>query len=262
MTNSVYRSSWVRSILAANIVLFSASCGCSQGPRHDAHLVIEEGETHTTAECALSAHARAPGDGHGEYSPILPPRYVHWRFLGAKGGGDEYEIDVTIEKENGEKLRKSATVAYYGKAVPVVEIGSIKVRIEPPEPGSEERRIDKAIADCSEAIRLNPKDAYAYLGRGLAYRRKGDPSRAIGDFTEAISLNPKLAEAYCSRGKTRDIEREPDNVIADFTAAIRLNPKYSEAYVSRGVAYKKRGDDAKAKKDFDQAKKLVEAHSP
>ena len=51
---------------------------------------------------------------------------------------------------------------------------------------------DKAIADFTEAIRLNPNDAEAYYSRGCEYFEKGDHDRAIADFTEAIRLNPKL----------------------------------------------------------------------
>ena len=50
---------------------------------------------------------------------------------------------------------------------------------------------DKAIADFTEAIRLDPKYAEAYCNRGCAYRNKGDYDKAIADFTEAIRLNPK-----------------------------------------------------------------------
>ena len=59
---------------------------------------------------------------------------------------------------------------------------------------------DKAIADCSEAIRLNPKLAVVYGYRGFAYDSKGDYDNAIADYTEAIRLDSKLAVAYYSRG--------------------------------------------------------------
>src|SRR5437588_5235019 len=39
--------------------------------------------------------------------------------------------------------------------------------------------LDRAIADFSEAIRLDPKDAATYNGRGLAYEAKGETDRAI-----------------------------------------------------------------------------------
>jgi tetratricopeptide (TPR) repeat protein len=49
---------------------------------------------------------------------------------------------------------------------------------------------DRAIADLTEAIRLDPKYVWAYASRGEAYRMKGDYDRAIADLTEAIRLDP------------------------------------------------------------------------
>ena len=50
---------------------------------------------------------------------------------------------------------------------------------------------DAAIADFSEAIRLDPSYANAFYARGLVYQAKGDVDRAIGDFNEAIRLGKK-----------------------------------------------------------------------
>ena len=47
---------------------------------------------------------------------------------------------------------------------------------------------DKAIADYTEAIRLEPENAQAYHGRGSAYEAKGDHKRAEADFAEAKKL--------------------------------------------------------------------------
>ena len=52
---------------------------------------------------------------------------------------------------------------------------------------------DKAIADFTEAIRLDPKDADAYCNRARAYYSKGEYDKAIADYSEAIRLNPKYA---------------------------------------------------------------------
>jgi len=47
---------------------------------------------------------------------------------------------------------------------------------------------DKAIADSTEAIRLDPTLAGAYNNRGLAYAEKGDFDKAVSDYSEAIRL--------------------------------------------------------------------------
>ena len=50
---------------------------------------------------------------------------------------------------------------------------------------------DKAIADFSAAIRLNPKDAQAYQNRGVAYEKKGEKAKAEEDFAQAKNLGDK-----------------------------------------------------------------------
>ena len=79
---------------------------------------------------------------------------------------------------------------------------------------------------------------------------KGDTDRAIADYTEAIRLDPKLANAYNNRGTAYRDKGDTDRAIADFTEAIRLDPKYANAYVNRGLAYEKLADFARARSDF------------
>jgi hypothetical protein len=56
------------------------------------------------------------------------------------------------------------------------------------------------LTDCSEAIRLEPKNQTAFVNRCAAWNRRGDPERAIKDCSEAININPKFALAYMNRG--------------------------------------------------------------
>ena len=51
---------------------------------------------------------------------------------------------------------------------------------------------DWAIADYTQAIRLDPKFANAYNGRGNVYQAKGDAARANADFARARQLDPNL----------------------------------------------------------------------
>ena len=101
---------------------------------------------------------------------------------------------------------------------------------------------DKAIADYTEAIRLDPKDSVAHCDRGRAYGSKGEYDKAIADCTEAIRLDPKYADAYCSRGCAYGRKGGYDKEIADCTEAIRLNPKDAVAYYNRGYAYGYNGE--------------------
>ena len=92
---------------------------------------------------------------------------------------------------------------------------------------------DRAIADHTRAIELDPKYVSAYNNRGFAYGSKGDYNRAIADYTRAIELDPNYALAYDNRGATYkyNVKGDYDRAIADFTKAIELDPKDESARI-------------------------------
>ncbi len=116
--------------------------------------------------------------------------------------------------------------------------------------------LDSAIANFSEAIRLDPKLVTAYNARGLAYRGKGNYDKAIADFSDAIRLDPKSATAYSGRAGAYHAKRNYDKAIADFSEAVRLDPKSATAYSGRADAYAYKGDPDKAIRDSLEAIRL------
>src|SRR5207253_1065335 len=83
---------------------------------------------------------------------------------------------------------------------------------------------DDAIADYTEAIRLDPVSAKAYNNRGIAYQQKGDNARALADFSQAIRVAPDYHRALASRAKAYEITGDTDRALADLGEAIRLQP--------------------------------------
>jgi tetratricopeptide (TPR) repeat protein len=113
---------------------------------------------------------------------------------------------------------------------------------------------DRAIADHSEAIRLDPTWAGAYSNRGRAYREKGEDRRAIADLTEAIRLDPRLAVAYYNRGRAYSNAGDSDRAMADFSEAIRLDPTSSPfPYLWRGRLFRGAGELDRAITEFTEA---------
>jgi len=88
--------------------------------------------------------------------------------------------------------------------------------------GKQER--DKAIADCNEAIRLNPNHAIAFNNRGNTYNAKGRYDRAIEDLNQAIRLNPNQAMAFYNRGVSWERKNELQSALADFKKFSELAP--------------------------------------
>jgi tetratricopeptide (TPR) repeat protein len=112
---------------------------------------------------------------------------------------------------------------------------------------------DRAIADASQAIRLDPRFAYAYNTRGLNYYEKKDYDHAIADYDRAIALDPKNKFTYNNRGNAHDARGDTDRAIADYDQAIALDPKYEVAYNNRGLSYYKKKNYDHAIADFSKA---------
>src|SRR5262245_58247121 len=123
------------------------------------------------------------------------------------------------------------------------------------------RDYERAIADYSEAIRLVPANAPAFLGRGNAYASKGDRDRAIADYSEAIRLDSKYAFAFNNRGVAYKNKGDYDRAISDYSEAIRLDPKLAFAFSNRGYAYLNKGDRDRAITDLDEAIRLDPKHT-
>jgi Tfp pilus assembly protein PilF len=105
-----------------------------------------------------------------------------------------------------------------------------------------------AIAEYTEAIRLDPNNATAYFSRGQVYRiLAGEYAwpqmtrrmclQAIADYDEAIRLVPNYPAAYLGRVNAFAAMRQSDRAIAEYTEAIRLDPSNALAYCARATAY-------------------------
>jgi tetratricopeptide (TPR) repeat protein len=151
----------------------------------------------------------------------------------------------------------------------------------------EKGKLDQAIADDTEVIRLNPREYMAYNNRGFAYQRKKDLDRAIADYSQAIQYVPEMtvarfnrAEAYSEQGRyapavddlTEVIRREPKNAVAwnnrcyfraiageledalaDCNQSLTLQPDVPETLDSRGFTYLKMKKYQLAITDYDAA---------
>ncbi len=151
-------------------------------------------------------------------------------------------------------------------------------------------RIDRAIDDYNQAIRLRPDLADAYNNRGLAWRLKGDAARALRDFDETLRLNPGDVDALYNRGlalgdlKQYDralaafgslLQRRPgdlgilearavvllhlarfDAAIADYDLVLKASPNIASALFGRGFARRAAGDPVRGNADIAAANSI------
>lgn len=121
--------------------------------------------------------------------------------------------------------------------------------------------LDRALAEFSEAIKLDPKYAEAWFNRGKVYRAKGDLDHAVADYDEAIRLEPSALRLN-NRGLAYSDKGDFDRAIADYTEALRLDAKYDPAFYNRGLAYSDKGDFTRAIADYTEAIRLDSKYAP
>jgi tetratricopeptide (TPR) repeat protein len=66
--------------------------------------------------------------------------------------------------------------------------------------------------------------AWAYEGRGTALMQSGKMDKAIADFTRAIELDPEIVWAYYNRGLARVYIGNESDAQKDFSECLKLRP--------------------------------------
>jgi tetratricopeptide (TPR) repeat protein len=92
---------------------------------------------------------------------------------------------------------------------------------------------DEAIAGCTAAIQSGKLSgiglAIAFYGRGFEFQMQKNATRAIADFTEAIRINPQEAAAFNARGKALRRVGKAAEGDADIAKACSLDSAYCES---------------------------------
>ncbi len=117
--------------------------------------------------------------------------------------------------------------------------------------------LDKAFVDLAESIRLDPNSDSAYYNRGLLHNRRGEFSDALKDFDEAVRCSPERADRLVARGLCYFAMNDFDRALASFDGAIATEPSNPIGYVARSNFYARRGNADKQQRDYQQALSLT-----
>jgi tetratricopeptide (TPR) repeat protein len=105
---------------------------------------------------------------------------------------------------------------------------------------------EQAIKSCTEIIEsaqeTPQRRAIAYFWRATAWRYRGNLQRAIADYTEVIRLDPKYLGAYGWRSVLLVEIGDYDGAVANYTDAIKFFPDEDNLFGSRGYTHFYRGD--------------------
>ncbi|MGB3760567.1 MAG: tetratricopeptide repeat protein [Rivularia sp. (in: cyanobacteria)] len=116
-----------------------------------------------------------------------------------------------------------------------------------------------AITDLNQAIRINPKYAFAYYRRAEARQNTGERDKAIEDLKKAAELfsaQGYKGDAFRSKGSMLYLQNNYPGAIAAYSQAIQLNPKDIDAYNERGNVRVQSGDLKGAIADYNKSLSL------
>lgn len=111
----------------------------------------------------------------------------------------------------------------------------------------------EAIRDFSAALKQDPKNFLARNNRALAYIATRDWKAARSDLQDALQQVPDYPEALNNRGVVHQKMGLHDEAVKDFTAALKVDPRYTDALGNRAYTYRLQGDFSRAIADLEKA---------
>jgi Flp pilus assembly protein TadD len=97
-------------------------------------------------------------------------------------------------------------------------------------------RLEDAVAQFREAIRLDPANAEAHARAGTALAQLGRNDEAYGQFAEAIRIDPRQPDTQCDWGTALAAQARYREAASHFAEAIRLAPTHARAHFSLAAA--------------------------
>jgi len=102
-------------------------------------------------------------------------------------------------------------------------------------------KMDEAVAEYREALRLRPDFAEAHCGIGSVLNNKGEVDEANVEYREALRLRPDLPEVHFGLGYALQFRGKVDEAILKYREALRLRPDFAEAHYNLSSALQARG---------------------
>jgi tetratricopeptide (TPR) repeat protein len=170
-----------------------------------------------------------------------------WLLLGQRG--------VTGWLEKSQAVPLDQAVAYFTQRIGANERDGFAIASRS-KAWYEEGKLEEALLDVEEAIRLDPRNSVWLCQRGIVYDRLKETELALRDFDDALRLDGHNALAYYRRGIVRKAQRQYDQAASDYSQAIRLAAHWSDPYFNRGNAFKAKREYDQAIKDYGEAIRL------
>jgi tetratricopeptide (TPR) repeat protein len=95
--------------------------------------------------------------------------------------------------------------------------------------------LDLALAECNQAIILEPAFAAALDSRGVVQLKRGQWQAAIADFDAALAVDPNVGSAFYGRGIALARLGDTAQAEANFATAVELEPSVAADFAGYGL---------------------------
>ena len=114
-------------------------------------------------------------------------------------------------------------------------------------------KVDEAIRECEEAVRIDPRYDPAYSNLGRFFAEKRDYAAAITNLETAISLSPRDTKPRNNLGNVFYLQGRFAEAKAQFTEVLRLDPGHTDALNNLGLVCEKLSQPGEAIRSFRHA---------
>ena len=165
----------------------------------------------------------------------------------APGSATQASADPTKDVESCMNTFGRDTILACGRAIASGKFGNLDLGTLHNKRGVvhyQYKETEAALADLSEAIRLDSSNANYFSNRGNVYSVQGDYDKAIDDLNQAVRLAPDSSKSYENRAEVYRKKGLPGPARDDLNKALSLNP---DAKSRKGIekALKELGPDVR-----------------
>lgn len=122
-------------------------------------------------------------------------------------------------------------------------------------------RLDEALREANDALKLKPEYDAAWILRGTVQRRMADLGGALQSFAQALKSNRESEEGWMGLAAVlHDLSRFREEVEA-YDELLRLRPRLVEAWINKGAALHSQKDFAGAIACYDRVLAIRPEHA-
>ncbi len=152
----------------------------------------------------------------------------------------------------GAYLNRAKARSHLGDNQGAIEDYTYAINLNPDASNIKDSSLQQEINQTT-TIEVTPNTREEYKNRGNSRYSVGDYTGAVADYTEAIKLNINDADAYFNRANALIDLGDKTGAVSDYTQVIKINPSDAEAYFYRGNLHRELGDKHNAVEDLKKA---------